>query len=212
MKQASQNHEADTATEVAGRVALPPLPDGVLRARALVEQGLSRHQIKELADTGRLLHLGRGLYSLPDSPVTENHDIAQVAARVPHGIVCLASALQFHGLTTQNPWRINLMLQRGARPPHIEHPPLFLVYAQGESFQAGIEQHPIEGVNVNVTCVAKTIADCFKYRSKVGLDVAQEALRQTLQEKRATRTEIRRYAKVCRVENVMRPYMEAFSI
>ena len=208
MKQASLNQETNAATEA----ALPPLPKGVLRARALVEQGLSRHQIKELADTGRLLHLGRGLYSLPDSPVTENHDIAQVAARVPHGVVCLASALQFHGLTTQNPWRINLMLRRSARPPHIEHPPLFLVYAQGESFHAGIEEHPIEGVNVKVTCVAKTIADCFKYRSKVELDVALEALRQTLQEKRATRTDIRRYAQICRVENVMRPYMEALSI
>lgn len=215
MKLATPNHETDITEhqhDTATEVVLPPLDAGVLRARALVEQGLSRHQIKELADTGRLLHLGRGLYSLPDSPITENHDIAQVAARVPHGVVCLASALQFHGLTTQNPWRINLMLQRGARPPHIEHPPLFLVYAQGESFHAGIEEHPIEGVNVRVTCVAKTIADCFKYRSKVGLDVALEALKECLTERRATREELRRYAKICRMERIMTPYVEAYSI
>ena len=212
MEQARQSAQTDAPREAIRAMALPPLAEGVLRARALVEQGLSRYQIKEMADKGQLLHLGRGLYSLPNSPVTENHDLAQVAARVPHGVICLASALQFHGLTTQNPWRIHLMLRRGARPPHIEHPPLFLVYAGGESYSAGIEEHVVEGVRVRVTGVAKTIADCFKYRSKVGLDVALEALKQTLQEKRATRTEIRCYAQICRVENVMRPYLEALSI
>lgn len=191
---------------------LPPLPDGVLRARTLVQSGLSRQRIKELADSGRLVRLGRGLYSLPESTVTENHDLAQVGARVPHGVICLASALQFHGLTTQNPWRVHIMVPRGARPPHIEHPPLFLVYAGGPSYSAGIEEHLVEGVQLKVTCVAKTVADCFKYRSKVGLDVALEALKQTLEERRATRAEIRKYARICRVENVMRPYVEALSV
>lgn len=213
MRQDRQSPPTRTSQdEGAGTMVPPPLPEGVLRAQTLVEQGLSRYQIKELADAGQLLHLGRGLYSRPDSPVTENHDLAQVAARVPHGVICLASALQFHGLTTQNPWRIHLMLQRGARSPHIEHPPLFLVYAGGESYSAGIEEHVVEGVTLKVTSVAKTVADCFKYRSKVGLDVALEALKQTLEERRATRTEIRKFAKVDRVENVMRPYIEALSI
>lgn len=189
----------------------PPLPEGVLRARTLVADGLSRQRIKELTEAGKLLRLGRGLYSLPDSPVTENHDLAQVAARVPHGVICLASALQFHGLTTASPWRIHLMLPRGARPPHIEHPPLSVVYASQTAYEAGIESHTIEGVAVKVTSVAKTIADCFKYRSTVGLDVALAALKQTLEERRTTRAEIRRYAQICRVENVMRPYVEALS-
>jgi predicted transcriptional regulator of viral defense system len=193
-------------------LSLPPLHDGVLRARTLVAAGLSRQHIKELTDSGKLLRLGRGLYSLPDSPVTENHDIAQVAARVPQGAVCLASALQFHGLTTTSPWRIHLLLPRGARPPRIEHPPLLVVYASQPAYEAGIETHTVEGVAVKVTSVAKTVADCFKYRSTVGLDVALEALKQTLEERRTTRAEIRRFAQICRVENVMRPYVEALSL
>ncbi len=192
--------------------SLPTLPSGVLRARALVQSGLSRQRIKDLTDAGKLLHLGRGLYSLPDSPVTENHDLAQIAARVPQGVVCLASALQFHGLTTASPWRIHLMLPRGARPPRIESPPLVLTFAGGEAYHAGVEEFTIEGVSVKVTSVAKTIADCFKYRGKIGLDVALEALKQALEERRTTRAEIRKYARVCRVENVMRPYMEALSL
>jgi predicted transcriptional regulator of viral defense system len=191
---------------------LPLLPSGVLRARDLVASGLSRQRIKELTGIGKLLHLGRGLYSLPDSPVTENHGLAQVAARVPQGVICLTSALQFHHLTTTSPWRIHLMLPRGARSPHIKYPPLALVYSSEQSYQAGIEEHTIEGVPVKVTSVAKSVADCFKYRSKVGLDVALDALKQTLEERRATRAEIRNYAQVCRVENVMRPYIEALSL
>ena len=133
--------------------------------------------------------------------MTENHGLAQAAARVPQGVIYLLSALQFHHLTTISPWRIHLMLPRGARPPHIEYPPLTLVYASELAYQAGIEVHTIEGVSVKVTSVAKTVADCFKYHSRVGLDVALESLKQTLEERRATR-----------VENVMRPYIEAMSL
>lgn len=194
--------------------ALPDgvLPDGVLRARALVQSGLSRQRIQQLTEDGELVRLGRGLYSRPDAPMTENHDLAQVAARVPHGVVCLTSALQFHGLTTASPWRVHLLLPRGARSPRIESPPLALTYASDESYRAGVEEHRIEGVPVKVTSVAKTVADCFKYRSKVGLDMALEALKAALEERRTTRAEIRRYAQVCRVETVMRPYVEALSL
>ena len=201
--------ERRTRTDARGVHALP---SGVLRARSLVESGLSRQRIQELTGSGKLLRLGRGLYSLPDSPVTENRDLAQVAARAPQGVVCLTSALQFHGLTTASPWQVHLMLPRGARPPRIEHPPLSLVYATGESYRAGIEDHIIEGIPVKVTSIAKTVADCFKYRSKVGLDVGLEALKQTLEERKATRAEIRAFARICRVENVMRPYVEALSV
>ena len=128
-----------------------PLPPGILRARSLVERGLSRQQIKALADAGHLVHLERGLYSLPDSPVTENHGLAQVAARVSHGVVCLASALQFHHLTTQLPWRVSLMLPRGARPPKIAYPPIEIVWAGDASFSAGIET--IGAHRAVLTCV-----------------------------------------------------------
>ncbi len=127
-------------------------------------------------------------------------------------MICLASALQFHGLTTQNPWQVWALIERGARPPRMDYPPLNVVRAGGESFTAGIEEHLIEGVTVRVTCVAKTIADCFKYRNRIGLDVALEALKECLQERRADRASIRRYARICRVEQVIRPYMEALAI
>jgi predicted transcriptional regulator of viral defense system len=189
------------------------LPEGILRASTLErEHGLSRHQLRAFAASGKLLHLGRGLYSLPDSPITESHGLALVAARVPHGVICLASALQFHNLTTQNPWRVQLMLEHGARPPQIEYPPIFLVYASDPAFSAGVETHQIEGVSVKITCVAKTVADCFKYRSKIGHHVALEALREAIDNKKATFAELRQYAQICRVEKVMRPYMEMASL
>ena len=191
---------------------LPALPSGVLRAYDLVDSGFSRQRIKNFTEAGQLLHLGRGLYSLPESPVTENHALAEIAARVPQGVICLASALQFHGLTTVSPWRVHLMLPRGARPPRIEYPPILVAFAGGDAYHSGIEEFSIEGVPVKVTSIAKTIADCFKYRGKVSLDVALEALKQALEERRATRAEIRRYAQICRVENVMRPYIEALSL
>lgn len=198
--------------DMAASPARVSLPSGVLRARSLVDGGISRQVIKNLADAGKLVQLGRGIYSLPDSPVTENHDLAKVAARVPQGVVCLSSALQFHGLTTESPWRVHLMLPRGAHPPRISEPPLAVVYASGQAYSAGIETHEIEGVEIKVTSVAKTLADCFKHRNKIGLDVAMHALKQVLEEQRTTRADIRRYAQICRVENVMRPYVEALSI
>ena len=192
--------------------SLSALPQGVLRARELVASGMTRQRIKELADAGQLLHIGRGLYSLPEAPVTEHHDLAQVAARVPHGVVCLTSALQFHQITTASPWRVHLMLPRGSRLPHLDHPPLAVVYAGKAAYEAGVEEHAIEGVQVKVTSIAKTVADCFKYRNKIGLNVGLEALKQVLEERRATRAEIRGFAQTCRVENVMRPYMDALSV
>lgn len=201
-----------TKTSIRGGGGALALPSGVLRARALVESGLSRQRIKELADTGKLLRLGRGLYSLPNSPITENHDLAQIAARVPHGVVCLSSALQFHGIGTASPWRIHLMLPRGARAPQIEHPPLDVTYASHAAYIAGIEEHILEGVPVKVTSIAKTVADCFKHRGKIGLAAALEALKQALEEHRASRSEIRKYAKICRVETIMSPYIEALSL
>jgi len=190
----------------------PPFGDGIFRPRDLAEKGVSRKQIMELTRQGELQHIGRGLYSRPSVEITENHTLARVCARVPHGIICLASALQFHGIGTQNPPQVWTLIEKTTRTPRVDYPPLQIVRASGEAFSAGAEEHRIEDVTVRVTCVAKTIADCFKYRNRVGLDVALEALKECLTEKRADRASLHHYARVCRVEQMIRPYMEAFAI
>jgi len=189
-----------------------PYGEGILRVRDLAAKGISRKHIMEMTQHGELRRVGRGLYSRPDAVVTENHTLAQVCARVPHGVICLASALQFHGIGTQNPWQVWTLIAKTARTPRLEYPPLQIVRAAGEAFATGIEEHQIEGVTVRVTCIAKTIADCFKYRNRVGLDVALEALKECLVEKRADRASLHHYARICRVEQIMRPYMEALAI
>jgi predicted transcriptional regulator of viral defense system len=199
-------------TQTKNTTMLPPLEDGLLRASDLTLQGFSRGQIMRLAQQGELLRVGRGLYSRPDAAVTENHTLAQVCALAPHGVICLASALQFHHLTTQNPWQVWLLIENHARAPQMEYPPLRIVRASGEAFTAGVEEHPIEGVTVRVTDVAKTVADCFKYRSKIGLAVALEALKEALSERRTDRATLHHYARLCRVERVMQPYLEALAL
>ncbi len=192
--------------------ARAPAEDGILLARDMTAKGVSRKRIMEMTRQGELLHIGRGLYSRPDANVTENHTLAQVCARVPHGIICLASALQFHGIGTQNPWQVWTLIEKTARPPRLEYPPLQIVRASGQAFSEGVEESRIEGVIVHVTCIAKTVADCFKYRSRVGLDVALEALKECLSESRVDRALLHHYARVCRVEQIIRPYMEALAI
>jgi predicted transcriptional regulator of viral defense system len=192
--------------------SLPPLEDGLLRASELTRHGLSRGQIMRLTQQGELLRVSRGLYSRPDATVTENHTLAQVCARVPHGVICLVSALQFHELTTQNPWQVWLLIENHARAPQMEYPPLRLVRAGGEAFAAGVVEQKIEGVTVRVTSVAKTIADCFKYRNKIGLSTALEALKEALTERRTDRAALHEYARLCRVEHVMAPYLEALAL
>ena len=185
---------------------------GVVRGRDLTKQGFSRQRVQRLVARGELIRVGRGLYIRHDAAITEHHTLAQVGARAPQGVVCLASALQFHHLTTQNPWQVWLLIERHARPPRLDYPPLRIVRAGGEAFTAGIEEHQVEGVAVRVTCVAKTVADCFKYRNKIGLDVALEALKECLHERRADRATLHRYARVCRVERIMQPYLEALAL
>ena len=186
--------------------------DGLYRARDLSDRGLSRKRLMQLTQSGYLERVGRGLYRQPDAPITENHTLAQVAARVPQGVICLLSALQFHELTTQNPWQVWLLIEKGGRTPQIDYPPLRVLRASGDAFSTGIEEHTLEGVPVRVTCVAKTVADCFKYRNKIGLDVALEALRECLRERTADRAALHRYARICRVEKVMQPYLEALAV
>lgn len=188
------------------------LSEGVLRVRDLEQQGLSRQRLHEMTQRGEFVRIGRGLYQHADADFTENIGLAQVCARVPHGVICLLSALQFHHLTTQNPWQVWLMIERHARTPKMDSPPLRIVRAGDAAFTEGVEAHETDGVTVRVTNIAKTIADCFKYRNKIGLDVALEALHEVLRERHTPRTDLLHYARICRVDRVMQPYLEAMSL
>jgi len=182
---------------------------GVLRVRDAVAQGLHPEHLRRLCQQGKLERISRGLYRLPDADATEHASFVTVATRFPNGVVCLLSALRFHGIGTQNPREVWLALRRGsAMPRNADLPVRFMVFSEA-SFETGVEKHLLENVNVRVTNPAKTVADCFKYRNKVGLDVAIEALRDALHQRRCTVDDIWRYAKVCRIQNVIRPYMEA---
>lgn len=184
---------------------------GILRPRDLDAHGIARTYLRQLCDRGLLLRTGRGIYVPADAALTEHHTLAEAGKRVPHGVVCLASALRFHDLTTQNPWDVWLMIETGARAPRVDYPPLRIFRASGQAFHAGIEEHGIEGIPVRVYNLPKTVVDCFRYRSKIGLDIAIEALRECLRSRRATRDDLHRYAEIDRVVNVMRPYLEALT-
>lgn len=149
------------------------------------------------------------MYTVPEYEPTEHTDLAAVAKRAPKAIICLLSALRFHELTTQNPFEIWMMIDRTAWRPQIKHPPVRVIRASGASLAEGVDIHEIEGVEVRITAPAKTVADCFKYRGKVGTEIAIEALRDCWRQRKATMDEIYRYAKIDRVANLMRPYMES---
>ena len=182
---------------------------GVLRPRDLDAHGIPRIYLSRLCERGLLDRVGRGLYVLPDADVSEHHTLAEAGKRVPHGVVCLLSALRFHGLTTQSPSEVWLAIGNKAWRPQVDYPPLRFVRFSERTLEAGVEEHFIEGVLVRIYNPAKTVADCFKYRNKIGLDVALEALRDCRRQRRCTNDELWHYAKICRVANVMRPYMEA---
>ena len=182
---------------------------GIVRPRDIEAIGLPREYLLRLHRQGKIVRSGRGLYSLPDATITERHSYAEAARRVPGSIFCLLSALAFHEITTQSPASIWIALPQGARRPTIRSLSLKVVRLSGASLIEGIENHKVEGVPIRVYSVAKTVADCFKFRNKIGLDVAIEALKDSLGQKKATINEIYRCARICRVSNVIRPYMEA---
>lgn len=180
---------------------------GVVRSRDIERLGVSREYLRRLTMNGVVERIGRGLYALPDAEPSENRSLVEAAHLVPRGVVCLLSALQFHQLTTQLPREVWLAVDRRAWKPVPGGPPLRIVKFSGPALTEGVEQHRIEGTLVRIYCPAKTIADCFKYRNKIGLDVALEALRDGWRERKATMDDLWRYARVCRVANVMRPYL-----
>jgi predicted transcriptional regulator of viral defense system len=183
----------------------------VLRVRDLAAHGIHPEYVRRLCRRGLLTRTARGLYVSADVSPTEKRTLAEACKRVPHGVVCLLSALQFHGLTTQLPFEVWLAIDRRARRPQEAQLPLRIVRFSGPALTTGVEEHAVEGVAVKVYSPAKTVADCFKYRNKIGLDVALEALRDCRRQRRATADELWRAARVCRVANVMRPYLEALS-
>ncbi len=184
---------------------------GLIRPCDLIPMGISRVSLTRAVRRGQLERVGRGLYGLPGREVSAHGSLAEVARRVPKGVVCLLSALRFHGLTTQAPFEVWLAIENKSHAPKLDYPPLRIVRFSGAALTDGVEEHVVDGVTVRVTSVAKTVVDCFKYRNKIGLDVAMEALREAWHEKRMTSDDIWRYAKVCRVANVMRPYLESLA-
>lgn len=181
----------------------------LLRARDLAEHDLPTMALSRLVAAGKLDRVGRGVYSLPGSEVSEHRSLAEVALRVPQGVVCLLSALRVHGIGTQAPFEVWLALPRNTPTPRLDQPALHAVRMSGPALSEGIESREIDGVNVPIFNAAKTVADCFKFRNRIGLDVALEALRDGWAQRKVTVDALWHYAAIDRVSNVMRPYLES---
>ncbi len=167
--------------------------------------------LKRAADGGELIRVGRGFYAHPEYSPSEHTSLREAAQRYPSATICLLSALRFHSLTTQNPFQVWLMVGRSAWKPTATYPPIRVVRASREALTEGIETHRIDGVDVRVTSPAKTVADCFKYRSKIGVDVAVAALRDAWRQRKATMDDLHHFATIDRVAKVMQPYLESLA-
>lgn len=185
------------------------LRHGALRSRELVARGVPRVQLSRWVVEGELQRLARGLYALPDYAPDEHASLIEVTHRAPEVVFCLLTALRFHELTTQSPSDVWIAIGNKDHPPRLAYPKLRVLRFSPASLHYGVEEHRTGGVVLRVTNVAKTVADCFKFRNKIGLDVALEALRDAVHDKRATTDAIWEAARVCRVTRVMRPYMES---
>lgn len=183
--------------------------NGVVLAREVLRRGIHTQTLTRLVAEGRLERVSRGVYAWPDPDVTEHHSLVLASAAVPNGVVCLVSALVFHGIGTQLPHEVWLALDRRARKPSAWAVPMRVVRFSGPALTFGVEEHHLEAKTVRVYSLAKTVADCFKYRNKIGLDVAVEALRESLADGRLTPADLVPAARVCRVERIIRPYLEA---
>jgi predicted transcriptional regulator of viral defense system len=182
---------------------------GIARSRDLERAGVSRTQLGRLIDRGAVERLGRGLYVLPGAQRSERDQFAEVCSRVPGGVLCLLSALRFHKLTTQNPFEVWLAIDRKAWRPKAGHPQLRLVFLSGPALREGVEQHKVNGVTVRVFSAAKTVADCFKFRNKIGTDVAVEALRAFRRRFPKRLEDVWRFARTVRVSRIIQPYLDS---
>ena len=184
---------------------------GIIRPRDVEAEGIPREYLYRLCTSGHLVRIGRGLYALPDALRSEAITLAEVAKLVPNAVVCLLSALQFHDLTTQVPHQVRIAVENRRWEPKFDYPPIELVRLTGRAFSFGLEEHETDRVPVKVYSPAKAVADCYKFRNRIGLDVALEALRRTWRSRKARMDELWEAAKVCRVANVMRPCLEAIT-
>jgi len=184
------------------------LAKSLVRAHELAQLGVAGETLQQLLRTGVVVRISRGLYAAPDRELTEHDQLAQLAIKHPRLVFCLLTALQIHGLTTQSPHQVWVAISPNARAPRVEYPPLRIVRLSDPGL--GLEQITLDGVvHIPVTSVAKTVADCFKFRNKIGLDIALEALRDAWRQKKVTMDELWEWARLCRVANVMRPYLES---
>ena len=182
--------------------------NGLVRARELAEQGISSGKLQKMVHNGELVRLSRGLYAKPERNVREHDALLQLTVKNPNLVFCLLTALQIHGLTTQMPHELWVAISPKARTPQINIPPLRIL--RFSEPQAGVIYMPVDdGLSLPVTSIAKTVADCFKFRNKVGLDVALEALREAWHQKLVTMDELWHAASLCRMTNIMRPYLES---
>ena len=169
---------------------------------------MNRVGIRKLAAKGDLIQVSRGVYRVADAPLESHEDLALVALRKPEAVICLLSALRFHELTTESPGSVWIAVENHSRPPRIETLQLRVHYFSGDALREGVETHTIAGVPVRIYSAAKTVADCFKFRNQIGTKTAVEALKEAWQKRKVTTKDLYRFARVCRVLNVMRPYLE----
>lgn len=182
----------------------------VLTTAQLLDVGISDQSITRLVDQGVLVRIRRGIYQHADSPTSEHHDLIQVAKSASRAVIVLISALRFHEIGTQTPYEVWIQLPAQTRVPKIDWPPIRVIRTRVQALQTeGVERHHLGGMDVAITTPARTVADCFKHRNKLGIDVCVEALRETLNERKAKLSEISEMARLLRVGNVMRPYLEA---
>ncbi len=183
----------------------------IIRPRDVEAIGVPREYLLRLMRQGVIRRTGRGIYEVSDAKPTEHHSLAVVAKEIPKGVVCLLSALRFHELTTQQPSEVWIGIPVRSRSPRKSTTAHRVVRYSEKTFKAGLQVHELEGIAVRIFTAAKTVADCFKYRNKIGLDVAIEALKDALKRRKATVDEIERYARICRVSRIIRPYLEALA-
>jgi predicted transcriptional regulator of viral defense system len=174
-----------------------------------IRSGIHRRTLYAMRDAGQVEVLARGLYRLADAPPLGNPDLVTVAAKIPHGVVYLLSALAFHEMTTQIPHEVCIAVPRNSEPPHLDHPPIRAVRLSQAPYEVGIERHQLDGVTVKVYSREKTLADCFKHRNEIGLDTVLEAVRMYKAQGRVNADAILRFAAVCRVARIARPYLES---
>ncbi len=181
---------------------------GQLHMSEALSHGITRYMLYSLRDKGIVERITRGVYRLADLPSISDPDLVTVSIRYPNVVICLISALFFHNITTQIPHKVHVAIPRDSRIPSLSYPPLKAYKFSEPSFKAGIEEHVIDNVTVSIYCVEKTLADCFKYRNKIGMDVVLEALKFYKERKKINIHALYKYAKICRVEKIMNPYLE----